>query len=170
MTPELVELLINRPRGIAALEIIELSHPMWPERIFILRNYVRGGELEITLETSEVVTASFVPATIQWAKSKTNMDQVFNVAIQDLNELVQTLENAVPLENEDPIICRMRVYTSDNLSAPAEGPIELEVTTLDYDKSGCKFQASPITSNETGSGERYTVNRFPMLRGFTRPT
>ncbi|MGI4260854.1 DUF1833 family protein [Klebsiella pneumoniae] len=168
MTPEFRDMLINRPRGIALLEVLELSHPSFSQTYYLLRNYVRNGLLDIKLETGQVVTAQYVPSKIQWASSKTNMDQVHNVTIQDLNDIVQAEEGRVALDDDTPISCKIRSYRSDDLTAPADGPVELEVSGIDYDKRGCTFTASPPNANETGTGERYTVERFPMLRGFTQ--
>lgn len=168
MTPEFRDLLINRPRGVALLEVLEISHPAFSQTYYLLRNYVRNGLLNITLETGTQVTAQYVPSRIQWASSKTNMDQVHNVTIQDLNDIVQAEERRVPLNDETPINCRIRTYRSDDLTKPADGPVDLQVQSIDYDKRGCTFTASPPNANETGTGERMTVERFPMLRGFTQ--
>lgn len=168
MTPEFRDLLINRPRGVALLEVLEISHPAFSQTYYLLRNYVRNGLLNITLETGVQVTAQYVPSRIQWASSKTNMDQVHNVTIQDLNDIVQAEERRVPLNDETPISCRIRTYRSDDLTKPADGPVDLQVQSIDYDKRGCTFTASPPNANETGTGERMTVERFPMLRGFTQ--
>lgn len=168
MTPELADLLINRPRGVASLEVMEISHPSFTQTYYLLKNYVRNGEIDIKLETGATVTARYVPSKIQWASSKTNMDQVFNITIQDLNDIIQAEESRVALSDDSPVVCRLRAYRSDDLTKPGDGPIDLEVTNIDYDKRGCTFTASPPNANETGTGERYTVERFPTLRGFTQ--
>ena len=168
MTPELAQLLINRPRGVASLEIMEISHPSFSQTYYLLKNAVRGGQIDVKLETGVTVTAVYVPSKIQWASSKTNMDQVFNITIQDLNNIIQAEESRIALDDDSPIVCRLRAYRSDDLTKPGDGPIDLEVTSIDYDKRGCTFTASPPNANETGTGERYTVERFPMLRGFTQ--
>lgn len=166
MTPEFVNALINRPRGQIMYETMELSHPSFSKTYYLLRNPIRGGILRTKLETGIVVTNEYVPSTIQWARSKTNMDQVHNITIQDLNKIVQEEESRIGLDDSTPITCKLRVYLSTNLESPADGPVELEVFNIDYDKKGCTFQASPPNANETGTGERMTTDRFPMLAGF----
>ena len=168
MTPEFVNMLVTRPRGVVLFETIELSHSRFSETYHILRNAVPKGSITVTLETGVSATCKYVPSKIQWAASKTNMSQVHNITIQDLNEKVQEEENRIPFDDDEPVSCILRTYRSDDLTKPCDGPVKLEVTAIDYDKRGCSFTASPPNANETGTGDRYTVERFPMLRGFTQ--
>lgn len=168
MTPELVKLLAVRPRGQVLVEVMELSHSAFSQTYYLVRNYVSGGQINIKLETGVTVTALCVPSRIQWARSKTNMDQVHRIVIQDLNQIVREEERRVPLSSDEPIRCVLRSYVSTDLNTVADGPYELEVTSIDYDKKGCSFEAKPPNTNASGTGERYTVARFPCLRGFTQ--
>lgn len=166
MTPELVNLLLNRPRGVAMLETLEISHSSFIQTYYIVRNFVPGGSIDVTLETAETVTAQYVPCTIQWAKSKTDMDQRHKITIQDLNEIIRPEEIAVSLDSDEPISCKLRAYLSTDLTAPADGPYLLEIDEIAYSIKGASFTAKAPNTNASGTGERYTVARFPSLRGF----
>lgn len=166
MSAELRKLLLNRPRGKALIETIELSHSLFSKTYYLVRNYAPGGTVSAKLETGVTVTYEYVPATIKWASSTTNMDQSHKITIQDCNQIIQAEEARIPYDNTERIQCKLRTYISDDLTTVADGPYELEIYDISYDKKGATFTAKPPNTNETGSGERYTIDRFPCLRGF----
>lgn len=49
---------------------------------------------------------------------------------------------------------------------PVRGPFTLEINTIAFTKEGCTFSAKPPAFNRVRTGEYYTIEKFPMLRGF----
>ena len=59
-----------------------------------------------------------------------------------------------------------RSFRSDDLTAPLDGPYELEAEQFACDAFTCSFVAGAPQLNLLGTGEIYTLARFEMLRGF----
>jgi len=49
---------------------------------------------------------------------------------------------------------------------PAFGPFNLQINSIAFNKQGCTFTAKPVQFNKSRTGDIYTVERFPMLKGF----
>ena len=65
MTPEFVNMLVTRPRGVVLFETIEMSHPRFSKTYHILRNAVPKGSITVTLETGATAICEYVPSKIQ---------------------------------------------------------------------------------------------------------
>ena len=61
---------------------------------------------------------------------------------------------------------KYRLYRSDDLTEPMLGPLTYEITTFNFNRDGASFRAGPRSLNLNRTGERYTIARFPMLKGF----
>lgn len=59
-----------------------------------------------------------------------------------------------------------RTYRSDDLTAPLSGPVRFNVNNITFQKDGATLQCSAPRLNLNSTGELYTMDRFPMLRGF----
>jgi hypothetical protein len=58
-----------------------------------------------------------------------------------------------------------RSWRSDDLFHVLDGPIKFEGISLAFDVQGCTIRAGAPRLNLVSTGESYTVDRFPMLRG-----
>lgn len=61
---------------------------------------------------------------------------------------------------------KYRTYRSDVLSEPLDGPFIFQVNNVSFQKQGATLQCSALRLNQNTTGEIYTMDRFPMLRGF----
>lgn len=61
---------------------------------------------------------------------------------------------------------KYRVYRSDDLTAPLDGPFTFEVVSIAFKKEGATLQCNAPRLNLVSTGEQYDMDRFPMLRGF----
>lgn len=59
-----------------------------------------------------------------------------------------------------------RSYRSDDLTAPLDGPYKFQVNNISFKKEGATFSCGAPRLNYTATGEVYTMDRFPMLKGF----
>jgi hypothetical protein len=59
-----------------------------------------------------------------------------------------------------------RTYRSDDLSAPMFGPVVMEIQAIAMTRQGSSFEAKAPSLNVSRTGETYTIDRFPGLRGF----
>jgi hypothetical protein len=63
-------------------------------------------------------------------------------------------------------IVTYRTYRSDDLSGPLAGPYRFEVANIAFQKEGATLTCGAPRLNLNQTGEPYSMDRFPMLRGF----
>lgn len=160
------EFFLNSKSSVVQLELLELSHPNFSKVYRIVRNAVQG--VTVTLETSVVATFDYYPLRIESNGSRDDLDQSFSITLGDLGEILPKELDSVSSANTfniKPTIV-YRTYRSDDLSKPLFGPVHLEVDSFAFNKDGASFQAKAPSLNVNKTGEIYTFERFPMLRGF----
>lgn len=150
------------------LELLEISHPNFSQTYFIVRNKADG--VTVTLETGASQAFVYFPLQIKGVSSNDSLDQVLQCQIGDLGQVV-------PLELDRVNVaggwgtkptCKLRTYNSDDLSAPLTGPIVFQITTIVSTEEGSSFDAAAPEVNAGRTGEFYSIERFPMMAGFTQ--
>lgn len=63
-------------------------------------------------------------------------------------------------------LMKYRTYRSDDLTTPLYGPLIFEIDNTSFKKEGASMLCSAHRLNTTATGEIYSMDRFPMLRGF----
>ncbi len=160
------EFFLGSSSHVVELELLEISHPDFTQTYRKVRN-ARGG-VTVTLEDSSVHTFDYAPMLIKQTETRDNLDYGFNITFGDLGEILPTEMDAVAAAggfNVLPVVT-YRAYRSDDLSAPMFGPVELEVQEFTFKEQGATFLAKAPSLNVSKTGESYTLDRFPMLRGF----
>jgi hypothetical protein len=102
------------------------------------------------------------------AGDREDLDFGIDVTFGDLGQVIPNELDAVRAANgftEKPIV-KYRTYRSDLLTTPLYGPVKLEIKEFAFNREGAKFTAKAPSLNINQTGEIYTLNRFPMLRGF----
>lgn len=165
------EYFLNSDSSIQQLELLEISHPNFSKTYYIVRNAING--ITVTLEDSTVQTFDYYPVQIEPTGSEDDLDQTIKIQLGDLGDV--GLSDLLPAELDNIAaadgflikpICRYRTYRSDDLTAPLSGPLDFEIVTLPMKQDGAAFEARAPRLNQLGTGEIYTVGRFPMLAGF----
>lgn len=160
------EFFLNSSANVVQLELIELSHSQFSKVYRIVRNACQG--ITVTLETAEVATFDYYPLRIEAGQTKDDLDQTFTITLGDTGEVLPVeLDNvaAASAFEEKPRLV-YRTYRSDVLTEPLFGPIELEIESLVFNRDGVSFAAKAPSLNVNKTGEIYSLERFPMLRGF----
>jgi hypothetical protein len=131
-----------------------------------VRNNVAG--LTATLETGVTQTFEYYPLKISDTGVRDNLDQKISITLGDLGELIPTELDLVEAANTFDVnpVCTYRTYRSDDLSAPLFGPVVLQIVTLAMTREGAAFDAQAPSMNINKTGEVYSMDRFPSLRGF----
>jgi hypothetical protein len=163
---EYSEFFLNAGSNVAELELIEISHPNFTQTYYLVRNAING--VTVTLEDSSSQAFQYYPLQITALGSGNDLDQALKIQLGDLGEVLPAELAAVYAADgfgTRPTL-KYRTYRSDDLSAPLYGPITLEISRLAFERSGVAFEAHAPRLNSTATGEVYTTNRFPMLRGF----
>jgi len=162
----LVDFFLNSKSTIVQFETIEISHPDFSKIYRVVRNKTDG--LTATLETTAVVTFDYYPLQISKSSTEDDLDYAIEIEIGDLGEVLPTELDLVQAGNgfaTKPTLL-YRTYRSDDLSVPMFGPVSLEITEITFNKTGAKFEAKAPSLNINRTGEVYSIDRFPMLRGF----
>lgn len=157
---------LNSQASIKQLDLLEISHPNFTQTYRIVRNSANG--VTVTLEDASVRFFQYYPLQIKGIAANQTLDQVLQVQLGDLGTLLPKELDAIAAAGTfgtKPIV-KYRTYRSDDLTAPMYGPVVLEITNIPFNADGASFEASAPSVNMNKTGEIYTLDRFPMLRGF----
>ena len=162
-----VDFFLKSKSSIVELELIELTHPSFLNAYRVVRNAVEG--LTVTLETGESAFFDYYPLSLEGSTVREDLDYIITIRVGDLGEIIpQELDRVANSVGGFEIKPKLtyRSYRSDDLTAPMFGPLLLEVTEFNFAKEGAEFEAKAPLLNINRTGEIYTLERFPMLRGF----
>lgn len=159
------EFFLNSKSSVVHLETIEISHPNFTKVYRVVRNATEG--ITVTLETSDVVEFEYYPLMIESVGVKDDLDQGIRITLGDLGEVLPKELDEIVANSGFGIkpVVKYRVYRSDDLSRPVFGPVNLEVSNFAFTSEGATFEAAAPSININKTGEIYTLERFPMLRG-----
>lgn len=161
------EFFLNSRASVVQLELVEVAHPDFSQPYRFVRNHADGVTVDLS-DDEQGVEFVYYPARVSSVGAKDDLDAAIRVELGDLGELIPAELDAVDEAGGSLIKPTVRywVFRSDDLSAPIFGPLQLEVTTFNFNAEGCSFQAEAPRLNLVRTGERYDLGRFPMLRGF----
>jgi len=162
---EYAAFFLNSKSSVVEYETLEISHSDFTQTYRIVRNNAHG--ITATLENASVVTFDYYPVKIEFSEDRNDLDYSLKIDIGDVGEVLPSELDAISAANgfgEKPVL-KYRTFRSDDLSSPLFGPIVLEIQQITFNRTGCSFEASAPTVNLTKTGERYTLDRFPGLRG-----
>jgi hypothetical protein len=160
------EFFLNSSASVKAYDLLQISHPSFSQIYYLVRNCRNG--VTVALETEASQFFKYYPLQMKGLGADNNLDQILRVQLGDLEDILPTELDAVNAANgflTKPVVV-YRVYRSDDLSAPLYGPITLEILNLAFTRDGCAFEAKAPGVNNNKTGEVYSFDRFPMLRGF----
>lgn len=164
--PSYSEFFLNTPSRIIELETLEISHPSFSKVYYIVRNARLG--ISAKLESGSTVVFDYYPLIIGRAGSNGTLDQSFKITLGDLGELIPAeIDRCLDADTMGikPSLV-YRSYRSDDLENILVGPLHLQISEMPMTREGVSFEAKPPTLNMNTTGEIYTLERFPGLRGF----
>lgn len=160
------EYFLKSKSSTVAFETFEIYHPNFTQTWRIVRNSVDG--LTATTEESEEVFFSYYPCRIENAGVRDDLDQSIKIVMGDLGEILPVEIDEISSANAFHIkpTVKYRVFRSDNLTQPMFGPVLLEIANFAFNREGATFEAKAPSLNVFKTGEIYSLDRFPTLRGF----
>ena len=152
---------------VVQLELVEISHPNFTQSYRIVRNAPRGITVNLS-DTEQAIPFRYYPAKVEQQGARDDLDAGIRVDIGDVGEVIPAEVDAVAEAGGFMTKPQMRywAFRSDQLTAPIFGPIGLEIPSFSFSEEGASFEARAPTLNSTKTGERWTLDRIPMLRGF----
>jgi hypothetical protein len=159
------EFFLASASSVGELETIELSHPNFSRTYRIVRNYTGG--INLTLETAATVFFEYYPLRIERAGNTSDLSQQFKVTIGDVGDTLPAELARVRAADAFVIFptAKYRTYRSDNTTAPLVGPLSLVVLEVAQTAEGSVLTIEAPQANNARTGEVYSMDRFPMLRG-----
>lgn len=156
---------LNSDVSVVKLDTIEISHPNFSQTYYVVRNNRAG--VTVTLENSQEQAFEWYPFLLKDTTITQTLEYGIEVSFGDLGEIIgKEIQNIRLADNMvTPPTVIYRAYASNHLTAPMIGPIVLEMFNPATKKVGTTFVARPPNVNRSGTGEVYTFDRFPMLRG-----
>ena len=167
---ELKEIYVNAPIEKSTFEVLTLK-ATWFSQDYYLQNAFNEN-IEITLETSEVVTALYAPFESGEGENNEELNYEKNVILQNINDLIaKETENFNPDLPEDERLPKLesrvfKVYRDGTYEIANVAPIRVDTKNMTRDEFGVTINATTKPVNSQATGETATVNRVPMLRAF----
>ena len=164
---EYIDFFLNSKSSIVELELIEIEHPLFSQIYRVVRNAVDG--VTVTLENGDVADFEYYPLALDASAVREDLDFAIKIKLGDLGEVIpKEIDNVSAVNSgfsSKPTV-KFRTYRSDDLAKPMYGPIVLEITEFNFNREGAEFEAKAPLLNISKTGEVYTLDRFPMMRGF----
>lgn len=160
------EFFLNSNVDIVELDCLEISHSLFTQTYYCVRNAAQG--VNVTHEDSSEHFYGYVPMKVSLTGPRADLDHILRVELGELGEIIPTEVDSIKSGDgfaEYPVV-KYRTYRSDELDQPLYGPLMLQVKQFAFTKQGAAFEAMASSLNVSRTGERYTVPRFPMLKGF----
>lgn len=161
------EYFLNSRSDVVQLELIAVDHPDFTQPYRFVRNASAGVTVDLAPDDLAVDFA-YYPARIEQLGARDDLDSSIRIDLGDLGEIIPAEIDAVAEAGgflTKPSVTYW-VFRSDDLSAPMYGPLSLEAPTFSFNHEGCSFEARAPALNSNKTGERYTLDRFPMLAGW----
>lgn len=129
-----------------------------------------SSNFEPTIIDVQEFDYEYAPARVMPIASTDDLVQALAVTLGDVGSIVAKETEAVWAANGMNTRPRLiyRAFRSDNLATPIVGSERtLEIVSITTTREGATFEARAPEFNATRTGELYTLERFPTLRGFT---
>ncbi len=148
------------------LQLIEVTHPSWINDYRYVQNSVNG--VTVTHEDGTQADYTYSPITIKKGKADDDLDQSITIGVADLGELLPFDIDRLRSGNHANVkpILNYREYLMSDLTKPVVSVLGLEVSDWQPNKEGSVFVCKAKEMNLTKTGIAYTLDKFPLLRGF----
>lgn len=162
---EYSEFFLRSSSRIVQLDLLEVYHPNFSKRYYIVRNAPLG--VTVKHEDGNTRTYEYYPCKLEQNSSADDLDAGYKISLGDLGELLPDEIDRVRAANgflTKPKVT-YRSYRSDNLNQVMYGPILLEAGAFTFNLDGSTFEANAPQLNVNSTGEVYDLVRFDALRG-----
>ena len=160
------KLLNSHPEGETTYETVILSHSLFSKTYYFVIDTV---PLTANLDASQGgALVTFEPASIKStnAQNSDDLDQIANFTIADVNNILDSELDRIPLGTEEVPLLGYGIYHSDYLDEPVEFT-EYEINSVPQQKGVFTVRAGVPDLNSDQTGEIFDFDRFPMLRSIS---
>ncbi len=157
MSFEDYKILLNSvPENEQYYELLIISHSDMSQPYYLVRDTVPLTALGL----------DFTPANIKPEKptSSNDLDQTSSFSIGDIDNVLDTELDNIPLDTTEKIVCRSIVVLSSDLNTAVED-ISFYVDSVPQQRGVFTIKSSVTDLNLQKTGEAMTLTRLPALRG-----
>jgi hypothetical protein len=162
---EASEFFLGSAPSVIRLDTLELSHPDFSQTYRL----VRQAPLGATTIVLDGDTYEYCPMRVMPIAAGDDLVQALSITLGDVGDIIATEIDAVWEANAmgtRPTIT-YRAFRSDDLDAPIAGSERvLDLVSVTTTRDGASFEAQAQELNASRTGILYSVESFPMLRGF----
>lgn len=149
------------------LLLVEISHPAWSKTYRIVQNHADG--ITVQHENTLSYNYEYVPLTIQKGTNSDDLDQEITIGVGDLGEdfpaELDRVRASAMYSKVRPVL-NYREFNLSDLSKPQVAILGLEVTDYEPKVEGAVFVCRAKQMNLTKTGDPYTLDNTPTLRGY----
>mgnify|MGYP003601396002 CR=1 FL=1 len=161
-----IDFFLNTEHSVIALECVEIMHPSFEKSFCWVQNY--ASALNLTHEDGTIAQYSYMPMKIEKKNVSNDLDQTMQISIADIDDAF--LKAMLDVRSSQFATIRpqlkFRIYRDDNFLAPIVVLQTLEVMTFSKNSNKqVSFEAKAPELNSVRTGDVYSLERFPMLRG-----
>lgn len=147
------------------VETYEISHPNFSQTYRFVKNVIGG--VTVTLEDNSTEAFQYYPLQASRLQTTETLDSAIQINLGDQGEVmaaeIKRVRDAGAMNVKPTVI--YRGYSSADYTTILEGPFSFIVEDVSRNDEGAAFEAKPPDLNTLRTGERYTLDRFVMLRG-----
>lgn len=152
---------LTNTASVSKIDAIEFYHPDFG---YIRYQYDDEEGLDLKHEDGYTKHYYFESFDITRGNTTSDLDQSFSITFSDYNDFLKDHINSA--NHMTQIVFSWRQYRSDDLNSPMFIQRDLYIIRVNYDGSGLvTFEASAEQLNNVKTGDSYTLDRFPTLRG-----
>ncbi len=159
------EFFLTARSDVVLLDLVEITHSAILQPYRYVRNK-RGG-LVVTIDGAPM-GFEYRPIRISKSSVSDDLTQAIQLDVGDPGEvLVREMDRVRQADatDEKPKL-RYWAFRSDDLTQALVGPLSYDVTSIAFREDACSIVASAPEVHATTTGQRYTFDRVPMLRGY----
>lgn len=151
---------LNASGSVAEVSCIEITHPTFN---FYLQSFDDDG-FHVVHENGQKVFYEYLPMRVDRSNVNNDLDQVVKMTINDFDDrLIEAYSNIL---DKKPVQFKQRIYRDDNLDSPMVVIQTLHITSMSKDSKGnITFEAKAPELNNVKTGDVYSFEQFPLLRG-----
>lgn len=168
---EMKEIFANAPVSKTDFEAVTISAP-WFSQDYHLQN-IDTDPVDVVFENSQTVTLNYAPMSIGQSSSNADLNNERTIVLQEVNDIIASEQDNFDPDVHDPQDAKITVrgyiyYRNGEVSSLQTSPVSVTIRdfTSDSENGATSIRAATKPSNESATGERATIQRVPMLRGF----
>ena len=149
--------------AVRKVDTIELNHPDWVAPFYFQSEWI-NEEMVATNEDGITVTYQYQLFEVDRSNVVADLDQGVSITFADYIDELKTAINSA--DHMQAVTLKYRMFRDDDLTSPLDFIQTLQILKVNNDANGTvTFEASAEQLNSVKTGDVYTLNNYPLLKG-----